>query len=176
MSAASISFSTSTPIFSGVSYTDAHVTIVGMSFISVALAMGAAIAFACGLLKPRVRWLSGHRSSSGLLCGGRFGRMVCRPSSSSPTSSTASGLTSYRQHRPDAQAYGLDRFAQREFPAETTVAAADPEHNQATLENIRLWDVGALQDTLPRCRRFAPTTIFPASISIATRSTARCGR
>jgi len=46
------------PIFSGVSWTDAHVTILGMSFISAALAVGAVIAFACGLLKLRVRWLA----------------------------------------------------------------------------------------------------------------------
>jgi hypothetical protein len=38
------------------------------------------------------------------------------------------------------QAYGLDRFAQREFPAETTVGATDPANNQPTLQNIRLWD------------------------------------
>jgi uncharacterized membrane protein (UPF0182 family) len=46
------------------------------------------------------------------------------------------------------QAYGLDRFVQREFPAETTVDAADPANNQPTLQNIRLWDVQALKDTL----------------------------
>src|SRR5207237_10493272 len=46
------------------------------------------------------------------------------------------------------QAYGLDRVSQREFPAETDVAAADPANNQATLQNIRLWDWHALQDTL----------------------------
>jgi len=44
-------------IFSGVSYTDAHVTLIGMLFISVALAIGAVIAFACGLFRPRVRWI-----------------------------------------------------------------------------------------------------------------------
>ncbi len=59
------------------------------------------------------------------------------------------------------QAYGLDRFAQREFPAETTVAAADPEHNQATLENIRLWDVGALQDTLRQVQEIRTYYDFP---------------
>jgi len=45
-------------------------------------------------------------------------------------------------------AFGLDRFQQREFPAETNVAATDPTNNQATLDNIRLWDWHALQDTL----------------------------
>ncbi len=59
------------------------------------------------------------------------------------------------------QAYGLDRFAQREFPADTTVAAADPEHNQATLENIRLWDVGALQATLRQVQEIRTYYDFP---------------
>ena len=46
------------------------------------------------------------------------------------------------------QAYGLNRISQRAFPAETTVEAADPTNNQETLQNIRLWDWRALQDTL----------------------------
>jgi uncharacterized protein len=46
------------------------------------------------------------------------------------------------------KAYGLNRVLLREFPAETTVEATDPASNQATLENIRLWDWRALQDTL----------------------------
>ena len=46
------------------------------------------------------------------------------------------------------QAYGLSHVSQREFPAETTVDATDPGNNQATLQNIRLWDWRALQDTL----------------------------
>ena len=50
---------------------------------------------------------------------------------------------------------------QSEFPAETTVAAADPEHNQATLENIRLWDVHALQDTLRQVQEIRTYYDFP---------------
>ena len=61
------------------------------------------------------------------------------------------------------QAYGLNRVAQREFPAvDDRLKLADPANNQATLQNIRLWDWHALQDTL--CARFkksAPTTTFP---------------
>jgi uncharacterized membrane protein (UPF0182 family) len=45
------------------------------------------------------------------------------------------------------QAYGLDRVSLREFPAETDVAAADPANSQATLQNIRLWDWHAGQET-----------------------------
>ena len=59
------------------------------------------------------------------------------------------------------QAYGLDRFSQREFPAETTVDAADPANNQATLQNIRLWDWHALQDTLRQIQEIRTYYDFP---------------
>jgi uncharacterized membrane protein (UPF0182 family) len=59
------------------------------------------------------------------------------------------------------QAYGLDRFAQREFPAETTVEATDPANNQPTLQNIRLWDWHALQDTLRQIQEIRTYYDFP---------------
>ena len=59
------------------------------------------------------------------------------------------------------QAYGFDRIAQREFPAETTVEAADAANNQATLQNIRLWDWRALQDTLRQIQEIRTYYDFP---------------
>jgi len=59
------------------------------------------------------------------------------------------------------QAYGLDRVTQREFPAETTVEAVDPANNQATLQNIRLWDWHALQDTLRQIQEIRTYYDFP---------------
>ena len=59
------------------------------------------------------------------------------------------------------QAYGLDRVAQREFPAETTVEAADAANNQPTLQNIRLWDWHALQDTLRQIQEIRTYYDFP---------------
>ena len=58
-------------------------------------------------------------------------------------------------------AYGLDRFTQHEFPAETTPGAADPANNQATLQNIRLWDWHALQDTLRQLQEIRTYYDFP---------------
>ncbi|MGD0738087.1 MAG: UPF0182 family protein [Terracidiphilus sp.] len=150
------------PIFSGVSYTDAHVTILGMSFISVALAIGAVIAFAGGVLKLRVRWLAAAIAPA-VVCyvivavaGWYNSTFIVNPNR----------LDRERPYIVDnialtRQAYGLDLFAQQEFPAETTVAAADPEHNQATLENIRLWDVGALQSTLTQLQEIRTYYAFP---------------
>ena len=150
------------PIFSGVSWTDAHVTILGMSFISAALAVGAVIAFACGLLKLRVRWLAAAIVPAVVcfvvasLAGWYASTFIVNPNR----------LDKERPYIVDnialtRQAYGLDLFAQQEFPAETTVAAADPEHNQATLQNIRLWDVGALQATLTQLQEIRTYYAFP---------------
>src|SRR6185436_13764142 len=44
--------------------------------------------------------------------------------------------------------FGLDGIEQREFDAENSVEALNLGANKTTLENIRLWDLKALQDTL----------------------------
>src|SRR5882762_3712173 len=59
------------------------------------------------------------------------------------------------------QAYGLNQLTQHEFPAETTVEAADAANNQATLNNIRLWDWRALQDTLRQIQEIRTYYDFP---------------
>ncbi len=149
-------------IFSGVTYTDAHVTLTGMLFISAALALGAVIAFTGGLLNPRARWM-GIAIAPAAFCwvvtmaaAWYVGTFVVNPNrlnKERPYIANNIALT--------RQAYGLDHFAQREFPAETSVAAADPEHNQATLDNIRLWDVNALQDTLRQVQEIRTYYDFP---------------
>jgi uncharacterized membrane protein (UPF0182 family) len=55
----------------------------------------------------------------------------------------------------------LNRVSQREFPAETTVEAAEPSNNQPTLQNIRLWDWHALQDTLRQIQEIRTYYDFP---------------
>ena len=149
-------------IFDGVTYTDAHVTLIGMLFVSAALAIGAVIAIAGAILQPRPRWLLASIFPAAVcfvvagLAGWYVSTFVVKPNQ----------LDRERPYIADniaftRQAYGLDRFAQREFPADTTVAAADPEHNQATLDNIRLWDVGALQDTLRQVQEIRTYYDFP---------------
>ena len=149
-------------IFDGVTYTDAHVTIIGMLFVSVALAIGAVIAIAGGVVRPRARWLLASIVPAAVcfvvagVAGWYVSTFIVKPNQ----------LDRERPYIADSiaftrQAYGLDRFAQSEFPADTTVAAADPEHNQATLDNIRLWDVGALQDTLRQVQEIRTYYDFP---------------
>ncbi|MGA3032084.1 MAG: UPF0182 family protein [Terracidiphilus sp.] len=149
-------------IFDGVTYTDAHVTLIGMLFISVALAVGAIIAVGGGVLRPRGVWLlvAVIPAAACYVIAGIAGwyvtTFIVKPNQldrERPYIAYNIAMT--------RQAYGLDRFAQREFPAETTVAAADPTHNQATLDNIRLWDVGALQDTLRQVQEIRTYYDFP---------------
>jgi len=149
-------------IFAGVTYTDAHVTLIGMLFISAALAIGAVIVIAGGIMRPSARWLLAGIAPAAVcfvvaaVAGWYMSTFIVKPNQ----------LDRERPYIADniaftRQAYGLDRFAQSEFPADTTVAAVDPEHNQATLENIRLWDVGALQDTLRQVQEIRTYYDFP---------------
>jgi uncharacterized membrane protein (UPF0182 family) len=69
----------------------------------------------------------------------------------------------YIEHNIDAtrRAFALDRIAHQEFPAEVAPEAADPANNQATLQNIRLWDWQALRDTLRQIQEIRTYYDFP---------------
>jgi uncharacterized membrane protein (UPF0182 family) len=149
-------------IFSGVTYTDAHVMLPGMLAVCAALILGAAIATMNVVSAPRVRWLVAAVAPV-VVCylvlqisGWYVSSFIVKPNE----------LVRERPFIADnidmtRRAYGLDRLAQREFPAETTVEAADPANNQATLQNIRLWDWRALQDTLRQIQEIRTYYDFP---------------
>ena len=59
------------------------------------------------------------------------------------------------------RAFGLDRIEQRNYEADTSVEAFDLPNNRATLENIRLWDWRALQDTLKQIQAIRTYYDFP---------------
>jgi uncharacterized membrane protein (UPF0182 family) len=149
-------------IFDGVNYTDAHVTLTGLLFVSVALVLGAVIAFAGAAFKPRGRWLAAAFVPA-VLCYAAVSAVGWYVSTFlvKPNELVREEPYIANNIRMTRQAYALDRFAQREFPAETTVGAADPANNQPTLQNIRLWDVQALQDTLRQIQEIRTYYDFP---------------
>ena len=59
------------------------------------------------------------------------------------------------------KAFALDRIEQHPFPADGGVEAVDAAHNQDTLQNIRLWDWRALQDTLRQIQEIRTYYDFP---------------
>jgi uncharacterized membrane protein (UPF0182 family) len=149
-------------IFGGVSYTDAHVTLTGMLVVCVALVFGAVIAAVNAVSMQRGRWLVAALVPAAVcyfgvqIIGWYVSSFIVKPNE-------LVREQPYIAHNIDLtrQAYGLDRVLQREFPAETTVEAADPATNQATLQNIRLWDWHALQDTLRQIQEIRTYYDFP---------------
>jgi uncharacterized membrane protein (UPF0182 family) len=149
-------------IFGGVTYTDAHITLTGMLIVCVALVLGALIAIVNAARVPRGRWLVAAILPAAVcyiavqVIGWYVSSFIVKPNElvrEKPYIVYNTELT--------RQAYGLDRVTQREFPAETTVEAADPTNNQATLRNIRLWDWHALQDTLRQIQEIRTYYDFP---------------
>jgi uncharacterized membrane protein (UPF0182 family) len=148
-----------------------------MLVVCAALVLGGVIAALNAMRVPRGRWIAAAILPAALcyvclqVVGWYVSSFIVKPNElvrEQPYIAHNIALT--------RQAYGLDRVSQREFPAETDVAAADPANNQATLQNIRLWDWRALRTRCVRFRKSAPTTTFPTSILIAMKSTARLAR
>jgi len=149
-------------IFGGVTYTDAHITLTGMLVVCAALVLGAVIAAVNAMRLPRGRWLIAAILPAAVC-------YIALQAISWYVSSFIVKPNELVREKPyivfntelTRQAYGLNRVAQREFPAETTVEAADAANNQATLQNIRLWDWRALQDTLRQIQEIRTYYDFP---------------
>jgi uncharacterized membrane protein (UPF0182 family) len=149
-------------IFWGVTYTDAHVTLTGMLVFCAALVLGMVIAVVNAVRVPRGRWLVAAILPAAV-CYVAVQAVAWYVSSFIVKPNELVREKPYIVYNTDLtrQAYGLDRVSQREFPAETTVEAADPQNNQATLQNIRLWDWRALQDTLRQIQEIRTYYDFP---------------
>jgi uncharacterized protein len=149
-------------IFSGITYTDAHIVLGGILIICIALALGAGIAASNLFRHPHAKRLIAAPAPA-VLCfllvqivAWYVTNFVVKPNE-------LVREQPYILHNIEftRQAFGLDRIAQHEFPADITLEAADPANNQATLQNIRLWDWRALQDTLRQIQEIRTYYDFP---------------
>ncbi|MGB7281247.1 MAG: UPF0182 family protein [Candidatus Acidiferrum sp.] len=149
-------------IFGGATYTDVHIMLPGLLIVCGALILGAAIAAVNAASVQRGRWLVAAIVPA-MACylvlqivGWYVSNFIVKPNQlvrEKPYIAYNIKMTRL--------AFGLDRMTQRKFPAETTVEAADPANNQATLQNIRLWDWRALQDTLRQIQEIRTYYDFP---------------
>jgi len=149
-------------IFAGVTYTDAHVTLPGMLVVCIALVLGAALAGICAVVTPRPQWLvaslvpalAGYVIVA--IVGWYVSNFIVKPNQlvrERPFIAYNIDMT--------RRAYALDRIEPHPFPADTGIDAVDPTNNQTTLENIRLWDWHALQDTLRQIQEIRTYYDFP---------------
>jgi uncharacterized membrane protein (UPF0182 family) len=149
-------------IFSGVNYTEAHILITGKLVVAAALVVGAAIAAINSLKWPKAQRLVVAVVPAVLVylavqvVGWYVSSFIVKPNQLDRERPFIARNIEWTR-----QAWGLDRLAQQEFPAETTAEAADPAGNQATLKNIRLWDWRALQDTLRQIQEIRTYYDFP---------------
>ncbi len=149
-------------IFSGVTYTDAHVTLTGLLFVAAALAIGGVVALVGAVMSPGRRWLVAAIAPA-VACyvivwilGWYTSSFIVRPNE-------LVRERPYILHNIEMtrQAYALDRVSQHPFPAESSLDPADLAANRATLDNIRLWDWRALQDTLRQIQAIRTYYDFP---------------
>jgi uncharacterized membrane protein (UPF0182 family) len=149
-------------IFSGVGYTDAHVTLVGLLGVCTALVAGALIALLCAAAVLSRRWLLASALPAVVvylsvrLAGGYVSSFIVKPNQlvrERPFIAHNIEMT--------RRAYALDRIEPHPFPAESTIESVDPQRNQPTLDNIRLWDWRALQDTLRQIQEIRTYYDFP---------------
>jgi uncharacterized protein len=149
-------------IFAGVTYTDAHLWLPGTLIVSLALVLGAMIAVLNAVRGKGVGWLVAAMVPAAAcylavqVSGWYVNSLIVKPNE-------LVREQPYITHNIEftREAYGLNRVVQREFPAETSVEAVDPASNRATLENIRLWDWHALQDTLRQIQEIRTYYDFP---------------
>jgi len=149
-------------VFDGANYTDAHIFIPGMLIVSAALVLGALLAAFNALRNGRLAGVALAAAPAVVtwvvvaIVGWYVSSFIVKPNElDRETPFIAHNIEMTRS------AFGLNAFLQREFPAETTVAATDPANNQLTLENIRLWDWHALQDTLRQEQEIRTYYDFP---------------
>ncbi|MFZ0394798.1 MAG: UPF0182 family protein, partial [Terracidiphilus sp.] len=149
-------------VFSGITYTDAHVQLGGMLLICAALVLGAFVVAMNFVSRPSVRWVVAAPVPA-IVCfflvqivAWYVGNFIVKPNQ-------LDREKPYIAYNIDMtrRAYGLDRIATHEFPASVDVADADAGHNQPTLQNIRLWDWRALQDTLRQIQEIRTYYDFP---------------
>ncbi len=149
-------------IFSGVAYTDASVRLTGMLVVAGALVLGAGIALVNAVSTPKLRWLIAAVVPAAV-CFVVAGVIAAYVNAFIVKPNELVRETPYIAHNIELtrKAYGLDGFEEQPFPAEPGIEAVDLANNQATIQNIRLWDWRAIGDTLQQIQAIRTYYEFP---------------
>ena len=136
--------------FSGVTYTEANYTLPALLFVCIALIVAAIILLVNAFAARRFSLLL---IALAVPVAVYFVGVVLIPSYIQSFIVKPNELdreTPYISHNIEwtRRGFGLDQIESREFDPEPSTAALDLANNRETLDNIRLWDWRALQDTL----------------------------
>ena len=125
----------------GAGYTDIHVG-WPVLWIQLVLCVIAAIAFFAGAPKGEIRpaWYAVGGVLGVAILGGFVAPALVQRYLVAPSELEKEVPYIARNIKFTRQAYGLDRFDERDFPAIQDLTAASIEQNAATMRNLRLWD------------------------------------
>ena len=149
--------------FSGVTYTEAHYTLPAMLFVCVALIIAAIVllvnAFAVrrfsllliAIALPVAVYIVGV-----VLVPSYIQSFIVKPNELDRESPYIGYNIEWTR-----KGFGLEQIELRDFEAENSTAALDLPNNRESLENIRLWDWRALQDTLRQIQAIRTYYDFP---------------
>lgn len=151
------------PTFSGVTYTEAHYTLPALLILSVVLIVAAIIllvnAFALrrfSLLLVAIALPVATYIIAVLLIPSYIQSFIVKPNE-------LDRETPYITYNIEwtRKGFGLDQIELRDYQAENSVEALDLPNNRESLDNIRLWDWRALQDTLRQIQAIRTYYDFP---------------
>ena len=136
--------------FTGVTYTEAHYLLPALSLVAVALVVAALISLLNAFTKRGVRLLLLAVALPALVYIVGIVMVPAYVNSFIVKPNELGRETPYIEHNIawTRRAFGLEQIEPREFEAEPSIEALNLNANRPTLENIRLWDWRALQDTL----------------------------
>lgn len=135
---------------SGVTYTEANYLLPALLFVAIALVIAALISLINAFTKRGLRLLFLALAIPvavyvvGVVIVPTYvNSFIVKPNE-------IGRETPYIEHNIawTRRAFGLEQIESREFEAEPSIEALNLNENRATLDNIRLWDWRALQDTL----------------------------
>lgn len=150
-------------IFSGVTYMEDNHLLPGLRWVAIALVVAAVASLVNAFSVRRVRVLAGAIALpvivyliAAVFIPAYVTNFIVKPNElGRETPYIERNITWTRR------AFGIDKIEQRDFEAETSVESFALADNRATLENIRLWDWRALQDTLKQMQAIRIYYDFP---------------
>jgi uncharacterized protein len=149
-------------VFSGAGYTDVHIVLPGLLILIGALVLGALVALVNAVRPRRLVWLAAAVAPAIAVyvvltvVAWYVAGFIVKPNE-------LDRETPYIRHNIafTQQAYGLAGVEQRAYPATTGLDSLDLGNNKVTLDNVRLWDWRALQDTLRQIQAIRTYYDFP---------------
>jgi uncharacterized membrane protein (UPF0182 family) len=149
--------------FSGVTFTEANYLLPALYFVCIALLVAAVIALINAVTRRELRLLLlaiaipiAVYIVGVILVPAYVTSFIVKPNE-------LGRETPYIEHNIawTRRAFGLEQVVLREFEAENSIAGLDLAANRGTLDNIRLWDWRALQDTLKQIQAIRTYYDFP---------------